>query len=67
MELSLVMLTADETKLGGMSDRSEGCAAMQRDLTRLQIKTKRSLIKFNRKCKVLYLWRNNLMHRGVSG
>ncbi|KAK4807194.1 hypothetical protein QYF61_024314 [Mycteria americana] len=53
---------ADYTKLGGLADMPEGCAAIQRDLDRLQKWADRTLMRFNKKGKVLPLGRNNPMH-----
>jgi len=48
------------TKLGGVVDTPEGCAAIQRDLDRLE----RNLMKFIKgKCRVLHLGRNNPKHQ----
>lgn len=47
---------ADHTKLGGLADTSDGCAAIQRDFDRLEKRADRKQIKFN---QVLPLGRNN--------
>jgi len=55
---------ADDTKMGGVIDTLEGCAAIQCDLNRLKIWAERNLMRFNKgKCKVLHLGRNNPMHQ----
>ncbi|XP_074455182.1 uncharacterized protein LOC141747949 isoform X1 [Larus michahellis] len=55
---------ADDTKLGGVADTPEGCAAIQHDLDRLESWAGKNLMKFNKsKCKVLHLGRKNAKHQ----
>ena len=55
---------ADDTKLGGVADTLEGCAAIQQNLDRLEGWVGRILMRFNKsKCRVLHLGRNNHMHQ----
>ncbi|GAB0187731.1 mitochondrial enolase superfamily member 1 [Grus japonensis] len=55
---------ADNTKLGGVADTPEGCAAIERDLDGLENRAERNLMKLNKGkcCRVLHLGRNNLKH-----
>ncbi|GAB0188332.1 hypothetical protein GRJ2_001298500 [Grus japonensis] len=58
-----LQLVVEETKWGGVADTSEGHAAIQRDLDRLEKWADRNLMKFSKgKCKVLHLGRNNPRH-----
>lgn len=55
---------AEDTKLGGVDDMPEDCAAIQRDLNHLEKWSDRNLMKFNKgMCKILLLRRNNPVHQ----
>jgi len=55
---------ADDTKLGGVADTLEGCAAIRQGLDRLESWEQRNLMKFSKgKWRVLHLGRNNPMHQ----
>ncbi|KAK4810876.1 hypothetical protein QYF61_013284 [Mycteria americana] len=52
-----------DSKPGGVADTPESCAAIQRDLNRLE-----KWLQFNKgKCKVQHLGRNNSMHQYMLG
>ena len=52
------------TKLGVVADKSHDCAAIQKDLERLNKWADRNTVKFcERKCQVLPLGGNNCMHQ----
>lgn len=46
---------ADATKIGEMADILEGYVDIQKDVNRLEKEADRNLMKFNKKCKILYL------------
>ncbi|KAJ7417729.1 hypothetical protein BTVI_31636 [Pitangus sulphuratus] len=59
---------AVDTKLGGVADTPQGCAAIQQELDRLERWVERSQMKFNKgKCRVLHPGSNNLMDQGRVG
>lgn len=54
----------DDTKLGGVADRPDGSAALQRDLTRREKWADRNLMKFHKgKSQLVPLGRNNPSHQ----
>lgn len=58
----------DAVHLDGVTGTSDGCAAIQRDLNRLENRAKRDLKKHKKgKCEVLHLERNNPMHQYMLG
>ncbi|KAK4814746.1 hypothetical protein QYF61_026723 [Mycteria americana] len=61
-----LMTFADDTKLSGEVDTSEGRATLQKDLNMLEEWANKNLMKFNKdKCKVLHLGKHNpgVQHR----
>lgn len=46
----------------------DSCATIQRDLNMLEKRADRNIVKFkNKKCQVLHVGRNNLMHHYMLG
>jgi len=55
---------ADDTKLGAVVDTLGGCAAVQRDMDRLERWAERNLMNFKKgNGRALHLGRNNPMHQ----
>jgi len=68
MEQCCLSKSADDTKLGQVADTPWSCAAIQRDLDRLEKWPDRNLMKSNKgKCKDLHLGRNNPIHQHMPG
>ncbi|GAB0203455.1 mitochondrial enolase superfamily member 1 [Grus japonensis] len=64
----IVSKFVDDTKLGGVAGIPEGCAAIQRDLDRLEKWAARGFMQFNNeKWKVLHLVKNNHRHQHMLG
>ena len=60
--------STDDTKLGEMIDRTDGCAFIQKDLDRLEKWAEKNLVKFSKgKCQVLPMGRNNSRHPDSLG
>lgn len=58
----------DDTKLGRVAGRPEGCTAVQRNLDRLEEWAHGKLMKLNKvKRKVFHLWGNNHRHHYMLG
>ncbi|KAJ7399366.1 rna-directed dna polymerase from mobile element jockey-like [Pitangus sulphuratus] len=56
------------TKLGGVANSPECCAALQKDLDRLERWAEKNLLKFNKdKCRVLHLEKSNPGHQYSLG
>jgi len=59
---------ADDTKLGGVGDTPDGCAAIQRDADWLENWANRNVRPFNkRECRALRLGRSNPIHQHSLG
>ncbi|RMC15806.1 hypothetical protein DUI87_08010 [Hirundo rustica rustica] len=57
-----------EKKLGEVAGTPQGCAALQRDLDRLERWAERNLLTLNQgKCRVLYLGKNDTRHQQRLG
>ncbi|KAJ7410897.1 rna-directed dna polymerase from mobile element jockey-like [Willisornis vidua] len=58
----------DDTKLGGVVNTPACCAALEKDLDRLEIRAEKTHLKFNKdKCRVQNLRSNNLIHQYSLG
>ena len=59
---------ANDTKLVGMADTAEVCAAIQQDRNRLESRAAINQMRFNKsKCRVLHLRRNNCTYQHRLG
>ena len=62
--MSILSKYADNTKLQGVANTPEGCAAIQQDLDRLERWAARNQIRFNKsKYRVLHLGRKNCIYQ----
>ena len=60
--------SANNTKLQGVADTTECCAAIQQDLNRVESWGERNMMRFNKsKCRVLHLGKNNHMNQHRLG
>lgn len=60
---------ADDTKLRGVADTQQGCAAVQRDLNRQEKWADQNLMQLNKAHCIflLHLWRNSPTHQHLLG
>lgn len=66
MSFGALMSFADIPKLGGEGDTSGGSGTLQEDLDRLEERTSKNLMKFNKdKFKILYL--EDIIQENISG
>ncbi|RMC12864.1 hypothetical protein DUI87_10389 [Hirundo rustica rustica] len=68
MKAQSALLSKFDTKLGGEVESPEGCAALQKDLDRMERGTERNILKFETgKCSAFSLGRNNPRHQQRLG